>query len=80
MLRPGGIATIIGMIPFGTKIELHGADFLRDRKIQGTIMGGNRFRVDMPRLLELGARAAEAGSHDLRPHQADRDQRGLCAG
>jgi S-(hydroxymethyl)glutathione dehydrogenase / alcohol dehydrogenase len=41
------------MIPFGTKIELHGADFLRDRKIQGTSMGGNRFRVDMPRLLEL---------------------------
>jgi S-(hydroxymethyl)glutathione dehydrogenase/alcohol dehydrogenase len=53
MLRPGGTATIIGMIPLGTKIELHGADFLRDRKIQGTSMGGNRFRVDMPRLLEL---------------------------
>ncbi len=53
MLRPGGVATIIGMIPFGTKIELHGADFLRDRKIQGTSMGGNRFRVDMPRLLSL---------------------------
>ncbi|HEX5326368.1 MAG TPA: Zn-dependent alcohol dehydrogenase [Acetobacteraceae bacterium] len=53
MLRPGGTATIIGMIPFGTKIELHGADFLRDRKIQGTSMGGNRFRVDMPRLLDL---------------------------
>src|SRR6202161_1280679 len=53
MLRPGGTATIIGMIPFGVKIELHGADFLRDRKIQGTSMGGNHFRVDMPRLLEL---------------------------
>jgi S-(hydroxymethyl)glutathione dehydrogenase/alcohol dehydrogenase len=53
MLRPGGVATIIGMIPLGIKIELHGADFLRDRKIQGTSMGGNRFRVDMPRLLEL---------------------------
>lgn len=53
MLRPGGLATIIGMIPFGTKIELHGADFLRDRKIQGTSMGGNRFRVDMPRLLTM---------------------------
>jgi S-(hydroxymethyl)glutathione dehydrogenase / alcohol dehydrogenase len=53
MLRPGGVATIIGMIPLGTKIELHGADFLRDRKIQGTSMGGNHFRIDMPRLLEL---------------------------
>src|SRR5712691_10128741 len=44
MLRPGGTATIIGMVPFGVKIELHGFDFLRDRKIQGTSMGGNRFR------------------------------------
>jgi S-(hydroxymethyl)glutathione dehydrogenase/alcohol dehydrogenase len=53
MLRAGGTATIIGMVPFGVKIELHGYDFLRDRKIQGTSMGGNRFRVDMPRLLSL---------------------------
>jgi len=53
MLRPGGTATIIGMVPFGLNIELHGFDFLRDRKIQGTSMGGNRFRVDMPRLLSL---------------------------
>ncbi|MBV9964059.1 MAG: alcohol dehydrogenase, partial [Alphaproteobacteria bacterium] len=41
------------MVPYGLKIELHGFDFLRDRKIQGTSMGGNRFRVDMPRLLSL---------------------------
>jgi S-(hydroxymethyl)glutathione dehydrogenase/alcohol dehydrogenase len=53
MLRSGGVATIIGMVPQGVKIELSGIDFLRDRKIQGTSMGGNRFRVDMPRLLEL---------------------------
>ncbi len=53
MLRPGGVATIIGMVPFGVKVELHGYDFLRDRKVQGTSMGGNRFRVDMPRLLSL---------------------------
>ena len=33
MLRAGGTATIIGMVPFGVKIELHGFDFLRDRKI-----------------------------------------------
>jgi S-(hydroxymethyl)glutathione dehydrogenase / alcohol dehydrogenase len=53
MLRGGGTATIIGMVPYGVKIELHGYDFLRDRKIQGTSMGGNRFRVDMPRLVEF---------------------------
>ena len=53
MLAPGGTATIIGMIPVGTKIELHGPDFLRERKIQGSLMGSNRFRVDMPRLVEF---------------------------
>ena len=53
MLAPGGTATIIGMIPVGTKIELHGVDFLAERKIQGSMMGSNRFRVDMPRLVEF---------------------------
>lgn len=53
MLAPGGTATIVGMVPFGEKIELHGYDFLRERKIQGSSMGSNRFRVDMPRLIEL---------------------------
>jgi S-(hydroxymethyl)glutathione dehydrogenase/alcohol dehydrogenase len=41
------------MIPVGTKIELHGPDFLRERKIQGSLMGSNRFRIDMPRLVEF---------------------------
>ena len=52
-LRSGGAATIIGMIPVGVKIELHGPDFLRERRIQGCMMGSNRFRVDMPRLIEF---------------------------
>lgn len=53
MLAIGGTATIVGMVPFGEKIELHGADFLRERRIQGSSMGSNRFRVDMPRMIEL---------------------------
>ena len=53
MLAVGGTATLVGMVPFGQKIELHGIDFLRERKIQGSSMGSNRFRVDMPRLIEL---------------------------
>jgi S-(hydroxymethyl)glutathione dehydrogenase/alcohol dehydrogenase len=53
MLKAGGTATIVGMVPFGTKIELHGFDFLRERKIQGSSMGSNHFRVDMPRLVEF---------------------------
>ena len=53
MLGPGGTATIVGMIPVRTNIELHGPDFLAERKIQGSMMGSNRFRVDMPRLIEF---------------------------
>ena len=53
MLRAGGVATLIGMIPWGTKIELHGPDFLRERRIQGSLMGSNRFRTDMPRLIDF---------------------------
>lgn len=52
-LRRGGTANIIGMIPVGTNIELHGADFLGEKKIQGSVMGSNRFPVDMPRLVDF---------------------------
>ena len=53
MLRPGGTATVVGMIPVGTKIELKGTDFLGERRIQGCMMGSNRFRLDMPRLVDF---------------------------
>ena len=53
MIRPGGTATIVGMVPVGTKIELHGPEFLREKRIQGSSMGSNRFRVDMPRLVDF---------------------------
>ena len=53
MIRPGGTATIVGMVPVGTKIELHGPEFLREKRIQGSTMGSNRFRVDMPRLVDF---------------------------
>ena len=53
MLRPGGTATVIGMIPVGTMVEIHGPEFLMERKIQGSNMGSNRFRVDMPRFVDF---------------------------
>jgi S-(hydroxymethyl)glutathione dehydrogenase/alcohol dehydrogenase len=53
MLARGGTANVIGMIPVGTKIELHGPDFLQEKRIQGSIMGSNRFPIDMPRLVDF---------------------------
>ena len=52
-IKPGGTATIIGMIPVGQKIELDGPMFLREKKVQGCSMGSNRFKVDMPRYIEF---------------------------
>jgi S-(hydroxymethyl)glutathione dehydrogenase/alcohol dehydrogenase len=53
MLCAGGTATVIGMIPVGTMVEVHGVDFLAEKKLQGCAMGSNRFRVDMPRYIEF---------------------------
>ncbi|MSP43513.1 MAG: Zn-dependent alcohol dehydrogenase [Alphaproteobacteria bacterium] len=53
MVRSGGTATVIGMIPVGVMVEIHGAELLQEKKLQGSIMGSNRFRVDMPRLVDF---------------------------
>ncbi len=53
MLKMGGTATVIGMIPPGDMVSLHGVDFLFEKKIQGSMMGSNRFRVDMPRFVDF---------------------------
>jgi len=53
MIRRGGTATVIGMIPPGQMVQLHGPDFLSEKKIQGSMMGSNRFRVDMPRFVDF---------------------------
>lgn len=53
MLRTGGTATVIGLLPLGDKVELPAFAFFGERRIQGSRMGSNRFRVDMPRLVDL---------------------------
>lgn len=49
MLRIGGTATVVGMIPVGVNIELPDSDFMSEKRIQGSRMGSNRFQVDIPR-------------------------------
>ncbi len=53
MLRPGGVATVIGMIPEGSEVSLPGVDFLYEKTIKGSNMGSTRSRVDIPRYLDL---------------------------
>jgi S-(hydroxymethyl)glutathione dehydrogenase/alcohol dehydrogenase len=53
MLGTGGTATVIGMIPIGTTVEIQGVELLSERKLQGSAMGSTRFRLDMPTYVNL---------------------------
>jgi S-(hydroxymethyl)glutathione dehydrogenase / alcohol dehydrogenase len=52
-LKRGGTATILGMMPLQHSVGLSAMDLLSGKKLQGAIMGGNRFPVDMPRLVDF---------------------------
>jgi S-(hydroxymethyl)glutathione dehydrogenase/alcohol dehydrogenase len=52
-LNSGGTATVIGMVPMAEKVELPAMLLLSERKMQGSIMGSNRFRVDIPRYIDF---------------------------
>jgi S-(hydroxymethyl)glutathione dehydrogenase/alcohol dehydrogenase len=47
-----GTATVIGLMPLGETLELDGRMFFRG-KFQGSMMGSNRFRIDMPRYIDF---------------------------
>lgn len=53
MLRRGGTATVIGMVKPGVKLEIDPFQLLHEKRIQGSMMGSNRFPVDMPRLVDF---------------------------
>lgn len=48
MLRRGGTAYVIGVLPEGSRIQLDGLDFLASKGIQGVYMGSNHFKLDLP--------------------------------
>lgn len=53
MLRPGGTATVAGLVPMGVMIELPGLALLQERRLQGSNMGSNHFPVDIPRYAQF---------------------------
>jgi S-(hydroxymethyl)glutathione dehydrogenase/alcohol dehydrogenase len=68
VLRRGGTATILGMMPLGEKVGLSAMDLLSGKRLQGGFMGSNRFPVDIPRLVDFYMR----GLLDLDTIIADR--------
>ena len=53
MVRYGGTAVVIGMVPQGQKLEIDAEALLMEKTLTGSNMGSNRFREDMPQLVEF---------------------------
>jgi len=53
MLDVGGTATVIGMVPSRQTLEIRGIDLLSEKKLQGSMMGSNQFRTDMPNMVRM---------------------------
>jgi len=53
MLDIGGTATVIGMVPSSQKLEIRGIDLLSEKKLQGSMMGSNQFRTDIPAMIQM---------------------------
>ena len=53
MLKPGATFTMVGAVPVGTKLEFDGLELMEERRVQGSKWGSSRFRIDMPRYVEL---------------------------
>lgn len=53
MLRPGGVATMVGAPPVGTEIAVDGIGLLQERRLQGSMLGSNHFTIDIPHYVDL---------------------------
>jgi S-(hydroxymethyl)glutathione dehydrogenase/alcohol dehydrogenase len=53
LLRRGGTATIVGMMPLAERLSIGAMDLLAEKKLQGSLMGSNRFPLDIPRLVDF---------------------------
>ncbi|MDJ0785832.1 MAG: Zn-dependent alcohol dehydrogenase [Myxococcota bacterium] len=54
MIRKGGTCVLVGVVPIGTMVQFMGLDIvLQGKTIKGSMMGSNRFRIDMPRFVDF---------------------------
>jgi S-(hydroxymethyl)glutathione dehydrogenase/alcohol dehydrogenase len=52
MVNKAGTATLIGVLPLGQTLEIDPTQLFAGKRLQGSTMGSNRFRIDMPRLVD----------------------------
>jgi S-(hydroxymethyl)glutathione dehydrogenase / alcohol dehydrogenase len=53
MTRPGGTTTVVGLIPAGSKIEIPTDELFYERRLQGSVMGSNEFKTDVPKYIDM---------------------------
>jgi S-(hydroxymethyl)glutathione dehydrogenase/alcohol dehydrogenase len=53
MLGKGGTATVVGVARPDLKLEINALSLLFERKLQGSMMGGVRTTIDIPRYVDL---------------------------
>ena len=54
MTARGGMTVVIGMVPEGTDVAIPASDLVMNGKqLVGSVMGSNRFRIDLPRYVRL---------------------------
>ena len=53
MTRRGGIVTVVGLVPSGSKVQIPTDDLFYERRLQGSVMGSNDFKTDVPRYIEM---------------------------
>lgn len=53
MTRRGGTVTVVGLVPAGSKVAIPTDDLFYERRLQGSVMGSNDFKRDVPRYLEM---------------------------
>ncbi|NUQ88453.1 MAG: Zn-dependent alcohol dehydrogenase [Hamadaea sp.] len=84
MLAPGGVATVIGMVPSDPPIRLDGNDlFFLEKTLQGSFMGSNQFVRDIPAYVGLqlqGRLQLDRLVSEVIPFEAINDGFGSLAG
>lgn len=53
MIRRGGTATVVGIIPPTAKVSIPGFELMVEKKLQGSQIGSNQFVTDIPRYVDL---------------------------
>lgn len=53
MTRRGGTVTVVGLVPAGSTVAVPTDDLYYERRLQGSVMGSNDFKVDVPRYIGM---------------------------